>query len=492
MSDCLLESKGLLASGPESQEPRSAAWAGPALRSTLLFLAAPAALAVAIAVLDLRLPSAVLYAIAVVLGLVLFVRSLFDPEWLLAVAILYIPLNKVYAILILPGINATNLLAFLLLFCWLIRAMSEGQPFFRSLPNSRLVAAFAILTTLSGVTAILTFGRVFLLETQVGEYWAWIILFFAFLNLIRDGNMARRMVVYMMLGMLVVMLMGAREWLDKQGLDSIEKSRVFGPQKQPNDFGAFLVYASAPFVALFVTFMSKIRTWALLPFLALLAKLLLVTFSRAAYIAMALLGLATGYLRGKLFLLGWGIFAAAMLVAMPELIPDSLVDRMSQTTEPTGTYGEMDTSSENRIVLWEAALEMTFESPIFGKGFKAFPALKSQYTAVSVRETDNHNMYLYISSQMGIPALILFLAILYRMYRLGSNLYRMGKEPFMRAIGMGAAGMVPGILAINMFGSRVVSIDCVGYVWIYLAVLAHLWIEQEQRAASGERRDVTP
>jgi len=488
MSDYLLESKGVPASGPAPQETRPQAWAGSALRSTLLFLAAPAALAVAIEALDLRLPSAVLYAIAVVLGLVLFVRSLFDPEWLLAAAILYIPLNKVYAILILPGINATNLLTFMLLFCWLIRAMAEGQPLFRPLPNSKLVGIFATLTTFSGVTAILSFGRVFLLETQIGEFLAWIsqfILFFAFLNLIRDGNMARRMVVYMMLGMLVVMLLGAREWLDKQGLDSIEKSRVFGPQKQPNDFGAFLVYASAPFVALFVMFMTKIRAWALLPFFALLAKLLLVTFSRAAYIGMALLGLAAGYLRGKLFLVGWGMAAAGMLVAMPELIPDSLVDRMSQTAEPTGTYGEMDTSSENRIVLWQAALEMTFESPILGKGFKAFPALKSQYTSVRVRETDNHNMFLYISSQMGIPALVLFLVILYRMYRLGSDLCRKGKEPFMRAIGMGAAAMVPGILVVNMFGSRVVSIDCVGYVWIYLAVLAHLWIEHESHAANG-------
>jgi O-antigen ligase len=344
-----------------------------------------------------------------------------------------------------------------------------------------------VLTTFSGVTSILTFGLDFLLESQLREFKSWIeqfILFFAFLNLIRDGNMARRVVVYMMLGVLVVMLLGAREWLDKQGLDSIEKSRVFGPQLQPNDFGAFLVYNSAPFVALFVVFVTKIRTWAmLLPFFAGLAKLVLVTFSRGAYVGMVLAGLAAGYLRGKLFLIGWGIMAAALFVAMPELIPESMLDRMAQTSEATGPHGEMDASSENRLVLWDAALDMTLESPILGKGFKAFSALKSRYTAVPVREADPHNMFLYICSQMGIPALILFLLVLYGMHRLGTALYRGGRDPFTRVIGMGAAAMVIGILAVNMFGTRMVSIDCNGYVWIYLAVLAHLWMEHKRRVA---------
>jgi O-antigen ligase len=463
-------------------------WYGPRLRATLGFLAGPAALAVAIAVLGLRLPSPVLYGIAAIFGLILFVRSLRDPEWLLAVTLIYVPVNKVFVVPLLPGINGTNMLLLLLMFTWLLQVMREERPFFRPLPNSRLVGVWAALTLFSGVTSILTFGLGFVLEGQIGEYKAWLdqfILFFAFLNLIRDGHMARRVVVYMMLGTFVVMALGAQEALDKQGLDSIEKSRVLGPQNQPNDFGAFLVYSAAPFVGLFVVFIRNWRSWALLPYFAALAKLLLMTFSRGAYIGMTLAGLAAGYLRGKLFLIGWGVVALGLLLAMPELVPESLRDRMGHTGE-TPVHGEMDASSEHRLVLWNAAIDMSLESPVLGKGFKAFPVLKSRYTEYDVRESDNHNMYLYISSQMGIPALLMFLFILYRMFRLGTRLYRGSDDRFVRAVGMGAAAMVAGVLAINMFGSRMVSIDCNGYVWVYLAVLAHLWTEQVERQAKTE------
>ena len=63
------------------------------------------------------------------------------------------------------------------------------------------------------------------------------------MGLIRDGAMARRMVIYMLIGLLGVLAMGVMEMLDKMGLSSIEKSRVGGPQLQPNDYGAFLVYS---------------------------------------------------------------------------------------------------------------------------------------------------------------------------------------------------------------------------------------------------------
>ncbi len=466
-------------------------WGGPQLRSTLWFLAGPAVLAVVITVFHLELPGPALYAIAFGLGLVLFARSLSDPEWLLAIAIIYVPLNKLYAARILPGVNGTNLVLAMLLFCWALHVLRGDRPTFLPLPTAKLVGVWALLTTASAVTAIANLGLDFILEDQMVELKAWVdqfILFFAFLNLIRDGGMARRMVVYMMLGTLVTMVFGVREALDKQGLSSIEKSRVFGPQNQPNDFGAFLVYSAAPFMAVFVTFMTRVRTWTLLPYFALLAKLLIMTFSRGAYIGLALAALALGYLRGKVFLVACGVATATLLIVMPQLMPESIVARMGQTEAPPGEEGDMDASSENRLILWDAAVKMSLESPLIGKGFKAFHRLKGRYTSIPLRESDNHNMFLFISSQMGIPALLLFLAILYRMYRLGARLNRDAPDSFTRAIGMGGGVMVAGVLAINMFGSRMVSIDTDGYVWIYLAVLAHLWVEAERRAGGEATR----
>lgn len=466
-------------------------WAGQPLRSTLRFLSIPAVFAVAIGVFDLRLPGVVLYGLAAVLGFMLVRQSLHDPEWLFAAFIVYIPLNKVYVAPILPGINGTNLFLMLLIVSWIARSAREERPMFVAMPASRLVGAWALLTMASGITVVFTIGSYVLMD-QFQEYKAWFdqfVVFFAFLNLIRDGKMARRLVVYTMLGSVVVMLLGVQELLDKRDAPTIDLSRVFGPQRQPNDFGAFLVYAAAPFIALFLIRMRQLRVWMMAPYLFVVAKLLLATFSRGAYIAMAFAGLVAGYLRGKLFLFSWLIVALLLLWVMPQLIPESLVERMSNTTVEGGATQELDASSQTRIVLWNAAIEMSLESPLLGKGFKAFPVLKSRYTEFEVRESDNHNMYLYISSQMGIPALLLFLLILYRMYRMGAGVYRRSRDTMAQVAGMGAATMVVAVALVNLFGSRMVSLDVTAYVWIYLAILAHLWLELEKDEAGTEGRE---
>jgi O-antigen ligase len=485
MNDSPLENRAPADSGvnAEAHAPVLVTWADASFWGTLWFLLLPAALAICIAVLDVRLPPFLLYLFAGIIGLVLFIRSLKDPEWLFAVFIIYIPLNKLYVVPILPGINGTNALLLLLIISWFVRASREERPLFSTMPNSGLVGFWAVLTMLSAVTVMVTINVGFFLG-QATEFKAWVdqfIVFFAFLNLIRNGAQARRVVVYTMIGAVVVMILGFQEMLGKLGMDSIEKSRVMGPQNQPNDFGAFLVYSAAPFLAIFLMYIGNWRSWLMLPYFGILAKLLLTTFSRGAYMGMALAGVVAGYFRGKAFLVFWTALGIGALVAMPELIPESLVDRMAQTTVEGGQKQELDASSQHRIILWNAAIDMSLESPIFGKGFKAFPAFKSRYTEYEVRESDNHNMYLWISSQMGIPALLIFLWILWRTFRLGIRLCREHSDKFARAIGLGGASMVAGLALINMFGSRVVSLDVTAYFWITLAVMAHLWVEHEQQ-----------
>jgi O-antigen ligase len=480
-----------MASAADTADGGDSRWGGVALRSTLLFLSVPAMLAVAIVFLDIRLPGWALYGIAAVLGLLLLGRVMRDPEWLLALFVIYIPLNKIYVAPVAPGINGTNALLLLMLFAWAVQtSRAEGASRTPKIAST-LAGLYAAVTLVSVVTAVITLGTGYVMS-RLGDVKAWIdqfIVFYAFLYLIRDGRMARRVVVYMMLGTLVTLALGFQEWLDKRTYDSIEKARVLGPQLQPNDYGAFLAYSCAPFIALFLANTWRIRAWLTVPpFFLLLAKVLLATFSRGAYLAMGFAGVVAGYVRGKMFLVGAGVLAVGLLVAMPELVPESLMERMSQTTSDTGATEELDASSQTRLILWEAAMEMTLESPVFGKGFKTFPALKGQYTDYDVHESDNHNMYLYLSSQMGIPAVLLFVLLLWKMYSLGVRIYRNADEPFARTVGLAATAMAAAVAMTNMFGSRMVDIAVTAYFWVMLAVLAHLWSEIEQRSGTEGAR----
>jgi putative inorganic carbon (hco3(-)) transporter len=480
---------------PESstgEEGIKPGWADKDLWSTLRFLALPGAVGVAISVFGVKLPGWALYGVGAIVGFRLFFHTLkHDAEWLMAAAIIYLPLNLMFPVPLGPGMNGTNVLMLFLLFCWFRQGRSDAYTVQTAdtvpTPAVSLVRAYAIVTLISVPTCMVTIG-----PWWVGE-WAldlkgWFdqfIIFFTFLRLIRNGNMARRLMVYMMIGSLIVLALGFQEWLEKRDASSIEKARLLGPQLQPNDFGAFLAYATAPYLALLLSRLGDFRSWLVaVPYLGVTARILLATFSRGAYLGMGLAAVVATYVRGKLFLVGAIILGLTLVAEFPEIVPKSMRDRMAHTTSHSSTgEEELDQSAVARIILWKAALKMTAESPVFGWGFRSFPKFCHQYTETPVRESDNHNMYLYLSSQMGIPAVLLFVLLLWRMYSLGARLYRAGPKGFTRTIGMSAAALAPGTFLINMFGSRMVDICVTVYFWVTLAVVARLTVEMDTRPA---------
>lgn len=455
------------------------------IKYTLKFLIWPALVLSPTMFMEGGVPKLLLYGGGALIGLMLIVRSFRSPETLLAVSLLYIPLARIFPATIVPGINGTNIVLLMLLFFWLVHAVKRKQPILRPIPGSRPMILWGALSALSGLTVVFYIGAAYLLFYVPLEYKAWIdqfIVYFAVLNLIVDGRMARRVAVYLLIGSFVVLMFGVKEMLEKQGLDSMEKSRVIGPQVQPNDFGAFLVYAGCIVASILAYRPFEMKRWLLLPWLGVLVKVLLATFSRGAYLAFGVALAAITWFRGLRYVFLAVVAVIVVFTALPELIPGSLRDRMAQTTVQGGHAQRIDASSQTRLILWDAALEITAESPFFGKGFKSFQYFKGRYTAVEVHESDTHNMFLYISSQMGIPALIAFLSCLACLFGFGYVVWRKAGDGFARSLGLAGTGMAGAVVVINMFGSRMVNIEVCVYVWVYLAVLGHLFAELKSGA----------
>jgi putative inorganic carbon (hco3(-)) transporter len=456
-----------------------------ALRSTLGLLAWPLGMMLLIRVAGLfgeRVPLVVLYGFAVVFGAVLLWRGLHQADCLLAVFVLYIPLSKLYVIDMLPGLNGTNGLMLALLLAWGLDARRRGLPLLCRGPCTRVVALWMALSLLSFATAAVAIGPGAMVDQYLPAFKAWLdqfVVFYAMVNLLRDGAMARRVVIYMMLGSCVVLALGFEEWLDKRELNSIEKSRLLGPQLQPNDLGAFLVYGASPFIGLFLAAPWRWRSAGLLLWFGVLARILLATFSRGAYIGLAAAAALAGLARGKVFLALSLALGLAVINLFPEAVPESFQARVAQSH---GSGNQLDGSSQTRLVLWQAAVDMTGESPLLGKGFGMFQRLKAFYTEREVEEADNHNMFLYIASQMGLPALLAFLWIFWRLLRMSLSLSDRAHDTLLQGIGLGGAALVGGVLAVNMFGSRMVDIGVMAYFWIYLAAVCRLWTEQASAA----------
>jgi O-antigen ligase len=465
------------------------------IKYTLKFLIWPALVLSPVMFMEGGVPKLLLYGGGALIGLMLIVRSFRSPETLLAVSLLYIPLARIFPATIVPGINGTNIVLLMLLFFWLVHAVKRKQSILRPIPGSRPMILWGALSALSGLTVVFYIGAAYLLFYVPLEYKAWIdqfIVYFAVLNLIVDGRMARRVAVYLLIGSLVVLMFGVKEMLEKQGLDSMEKSRVIGPQVQPNDFGAFLVYAGCIVASILAYKPFEVKRWLLLPWLGVLAKVLLATFSRGAYLAFGVGLAAITWFRGLRYVFLAVVAVIVVFTALPELIPGSLRDRMAQTTVQGGHAQRIDASSQTRLILWDAALEITAESPFFGKGFKSFQYFKGRYTAVEVHESDTHNMFLYISSQMGIPALIAFLSCLACLFGFGYVVWRKAGDGFAKSLGLAGTGMAGAVVVINMFGSRMVNIEVCVYVWVYLAILGHLFAELKTGAVRKKSTALGP
>lgn len=456
-------------------------WEG--LRPVASFLVFPALFAFAIIASGGGWPPLIMYSIAGCIGLFIALSTFKGVELVFACILFYIPFSKTYAIPIAPLVNGTNIMILMGLFASIMQAANKRQFWFGWPPGTTLVAVFAFFTCFSAVTLLrLPGGLPYLLYTEFVNYKSWVdqfLLMFVALCCIRDVQIAKRVWVYLMIGSALVVLFTVPEFFDKAGRSTIEKSRLVGPHFQSNNFGGFVAYTTLPLVAFFIVFLRDLRTWIITPYFLVCAKILITTFSRGAYIAFAAGCLFSGYLKSGRFLVFWALFAVSTVAIFPQILPESVLARLGDSTaEKVGggaTTESLDRSSEVRLIMWRAAARMILESPILGKGFKAFPKLKENYTEQFVEESDPHSMYLYLGSQMGLPSVILFLFIMGSLFFMGMKLARSPVDRFSRSIGIGGASASVCYAIVCIFGSRAVNADFTLYFWTYFVVISVLY-----------------
>ncbi len=468
-------------------------WSG--LQPVVMFLLFPASFALLIIVTGGSWPASVLYPVAAMFGIYIAISAFSGVELTLACLLLYLPFSTTYVVPLAPGLNGTNMLMLMGLFASVMSASKNRQPLINWVPFTGVVVAFAVLTTLSGFTVMSQPGGFsYLIHNELLSYKGWIdqfLFYYVALSTVRDKETAKRVVLYMCVGAIVLVLYAVPEMLDKMGRSTIEKSRIGGPHQQSNNFGGFVAYSVMPIGALFLTYIHNVRAWIIVPYFLIAAKVLISTFSRGAYLAIAVGAMLAAYFKGKGFLIVAGTLVLTLLLAFPSLIPESILIRMQSITEETAATSNPDTldkSSENRLILWRAAAKMTLEDPITGKGFKGFQKLKAQYTESPVEESDPHSMYLYLSSQMGLPALGLFLLILAYSFHLGRSLSRDREDLFIRAIGIGGAAGTVCYAIICVFGSRAVNLEFTAYFWAYLACMQVIHLQLKKSAADAKPR----
>lgn len=100
-----------------------------------------------------------------------------------------------------------------------------------------------------------------------------------------------------------------------------------------------------------------------------------------------------------LFIIAFPIFASPQF-RLYKLDSDLLAKRVRSIIN----FGE--TSNKERIRIWKLSLESIKKHPLLGVGIGNFPVVLNQDLALAKAGSSAHNIYLQITAEMGIPALV--------------------------------------------------------------------------------------
>jgi putative inorganic carbon (HCO3(-)) transporter len=188
------------------------------------------------------------------------------------------------------------------------------------------------------------------------------------------------------------------------GFAVLHYDRARGPIHDPNDLAFFLV-AAVPLAVALARETGRKRWYAVTAVLLAGAGATLSRGAVVALLAMALWALYAGWLRPRTALLT-GAAAVAGVVLLSVLVPALVESALTQKTAVAGS------NVSSRRLRWAAAAEMTLDSPLLGLGPAGFRDNYQRYNGgrdvTFVGGDVAHQMYLEVSSELGVPALVAF------------------------------------------------------------------------------------
>jgi O-antigen ligase len=241
-----------------------------------------------------------------------------------------------------------------------------------------------------------------------------------------------------------------------------------------NGMGAFQAEIAVFLIGLALFAKKPVVKLGLLAIALMSIYCLELTLSRGAYAGFLMGLLVLGLIKERKIL----ILLAIILGTWQSLVPYAVTQRVMMTYQG----GEVDSSAEARITIWQDALQVFNEDPILGTGFNTYAHMRR------VEEyTDTHNYYLKILLETGLAGLLIFLWLLGVACKMSWRLYRVAKDPIMSALGCGLFAMLICVLVVNFFGDRWTYLQVNGFLWVLLGLVARgLYVVSQEKESHEE------
>jgi len=320
-----------------------------------------------------------------------------------------------------------------------------------SLPFLLLWGLAVLSTTRAAIPMVIK------IDTLWMVFQSWLI-FLYFANTCRDRPLLRGIVAVLLLSGIFQALLGLGQYLSGSslGLDIFGESKTFmemragtelvsrvaGTFGHPNNLSAYLTMLLMVNLALLFADIDLRWKLILLPVLALLGLANLLTLSRGGWLATSIGAYVT-------LALGWGRLwrhrLAAFLLAGVILL--TFVFSSLVFVEPLKRrfFEEDYGAAQSRLPMSLVALNIIRHHPFLGVGLTNYVMVAPKYDITKEAIATDfprpvHNEFLLIAAELGLPALLLFLAILVKLLRQLWRLSNTSRDPLLPYLAIGLFG----------------------------------------------------
>jgi O-antigen ligase len=404
-----------------------------------------------------------------ILGIVFSLKALSgNVRWALMLMVFLLPLrNIIEKVQDLPlGNQFIDILLVSIIIGWIVHTSSKNLAFLQKSFVNPIAAILIIYTFISVVRGnIYLYGDIsFNFEDHRFQDWKNFcllpIFFYVTLNNTREKKDVWLIILVMCAAMFIMDYYTIRQISSYSTL--ISRSKISGTFQflGPNEVAAFFNVNTIFLISVFYFMKKNIYKWMLLALI--LANLYCITFtySRGAYAGLIVGMFVLFVIKDRKML----IPLILMLLFWQSILPEKVVARIKETKTESG---QLDESSQRRIDIWHASMDIFKKDPITGIGFLVFRCLGFDLG-------DTHNIYVKLLTEQGVIGFVIFFIVVFCFMREGFCLYQKGEDELDRGMGLGLLAGVLVLLINNLFGDRWTYLEPNAYLWVFAGLVARL------------------
>lgn len=275
------------------------------------------------------------------------------------------------------------------------------------------IIVFAVVITIATITSINISGSFRDLAIHLSSLSLLVVMIFS----IKDKKDLNAFLTFFVFAQTLVGLYGISQYftgieLDPAWVDEANNpeifTRIYSVFGNPNILAEYLIMGIPISASLFFTSKKIIKKLLFLSTTAILLLTLVLTLSRGSWIGIVFAAFVFVFLiNRKLLLLSIPLGVVAVFV-----LPDSIIHRI------TSIGNLADSSNAYRIVIWTLTLKIIRENWLVGLGFGYAPFKQVYESHIRTMPIFHaHNTYLEIFAELGIGGILLFLVLIFIIYK---------------------------------------------------------------------------